>query len=441
MTQTQIINHIIEKGKEQEMTTAQIINDYVNQWTVSAKRSLMLTGQRYYEGDNDINHYKRTVVGEGGMLYEDKTLTNSKLSHNFARKLTDQKCQYLLGKPFSLCGDNKAYLDKLEKMLDKSFRAMLKTACKEAINKGIAWIMPYFEQSKLKFKIIPSEQVIPVWKDGAHTELDGVIRTYQSEEYDGTERKMVTYAQWWTTDGVEYFVQQNGQMVSDYRNPKSSHITVNGTDYNFKRVPFIFVKYNEEELPLIKFVKSLIDDYDMLMSHDSNSILDTPNNILVVKNYDGMSLGEFRKNIAQYKAVKVSDNGDVTALGTKINTDSIKTHTQITHANIYEVGRGVDTQCIELGDASGVAIKYRFADLELDCCGIETQLMQTLDSVLYFINILLSLTNQGNFFDEKVDFVFARDIIVSEKETIENCKNSADILPNDVIVANHPWSR
>ena len=34
---------------------------------------------------------------------------------------------------------------------------------------------------------------------------------------------------------------------------------------------FVYFKYNDEEQPLIKFVKSLVDDYDRNKSDNSNS--------------------------------------------------------------------------------------------------------------------------------------------------------------------------
>ena len=40
----------------------------------------------------------------------------------------------------------------------------------------------------------------------------------------------------------------------------------------------------------------------------------------------------------------------------------------------------------------------------------------------------------------KVEFVFNRDMLTNEGETIANCRNSVGILSDETIVANHPWT-
>ncbi|MCR8983435.1 phage portal protein, partial [Brevibacillus laterosporus] len=79
----------------------------------------------------------------------------------------------------------------------------------------------------------------------------------------------------------------------------------------WERVPFICFKYNDEEIPLIKFIQSLIYDYDYRKSDNANNLEDMPNSIYVLRDYDGTNLGEFRHNLAAYRAVKVTGEGGV----------------------------------------------------------------------------------------------------------------------------------
>ena len=82
---------------------------------------------------------------------------------------------------------------------------------------------------------------------------------------------------------------------------------VNGQEqgYNWEKVPFVCFKYNHEEIPLIKFVKSLVDDYDKHKSDNSNNLEDLPNGIYVLKNYDGQDLGEFRETFHFIEQLKL----------------------------------------------------------------------------------------------------------------------------------------
>ena len=68
-------------------------------------------------------------------------------------------------------------------------------------------------------------------------------------------------------------------------------------------IPF---KYNKQEIPLLNRVKELQDAINTMISDFENNMQeDARNTILILKNYDGQDLGEFRRNLAAYGAVKV----------------------------------------------------------------------------------------------------------------------------------------
>ena len=62
----------------------------------------------------------------------------------------------------------------------------------------------YNEEGKLKFKHIPSQEVIPFWHDSEHKELDAVIRIYDIEEYStkAPEKKIYEFIEYYTKEGV-----------------------------------------------------------------------------------------------------------------------------------------------------------------------------------------------------------------------------------------------
>ena len=437
---------IIEAGAKSAMSMEQIIKSDVDIWHRSDERYWMLIGQRYYVGDNDILQRKRTAIGENGELVEVTNLVNNKLAHAFVRKLVDQKVGYLFGKPLSIQTENKEYQDLLNDILDKSFLRLLKNLGKEAINKGKAWLHVYYdEDSELKFKNIPSEEIIPLWRDAAHTELDAVIRVYEVEVYEGTTRKIITKVEFWDTGGVQRYVLDSGGLIPDVEaGDVGSHFTVvqDGQEqgFNWERVPFICFKYNDEELPLIKIIKSLVDDYDAKTSDSANNLEDLPNSIYILKNYDGQDLGEFRRNMSTYRAVKVMGDGGVDTLSLSINTEATEKHLDRLRKDIYEFGRGVDTQSEKFGNSpSGIALKFLYADLDMDANIIETEFQASLDQLLWFIDQHIANTTGQDFSDEPVEFIFNRDILIVETDTINNVKNSVGILSEETLVAQHPW--
>lgn len=446
-TLTDEIIEIIEAGARGALTLDEIIKLEVQDWLASNERLLMLTGQRYYEGDADILGRKRMIVGEDGKLVEVENLANNKLVHNFVRKLVDQKVGYLLGLPLTVQTTNEEYQKRLNEIFNREFLRMLKNLGKEAINKGKAWLMVYYDQDgRLSFKKIPSEEVIPLWRDAAHTELDAVIRVYEVEAFEGATKRIIMKVEFWSREGILRYVYENGVLFPDVESEEyAPHVMLDRGDgkaegYNWQKVPFVCFKYNDEELPLVKFVKSLVDDYDKHTSDNSNNLEDLPNSIYVLRNYDGTNLGEFRHNLSVFRAVKVSEDGRVDTINLEIDTEAHNAHIKQLRKDIYEFGRGVDTQAERFGgDPSGVALKFLYADLDMDANIIETEFQASLEQLRWFIDQHLANTTGADYSDEQVDFIFNRDIIINESDVINNAKASVGIISDETIIANHPW--
>lgn len=442
------IRDILEKGANSVMTTEEIIKEEIEEWLSSSLRQLMLDGQKYYIGDTDILNRKRMAIGEGGKLEEVENLANNKLVHNFVRKLVNQKTGYLLSKPITVQTDNNKYKEILNDVFDMSFMKLLKNLGKDAINKGKAWIQVYYnEEGQLRFKRLPSEEIIPLWKDAEHTKLDALIRVYEVVIYEGKTKKTVQKVEYWDTKQVLRYINENGTLIPDMEAPEDAgHFSIvddkgEKQSFTWAKVPFVYFKYNDEELPLIKFVKSLVDDYDRNKSNNSNNLEDLPNSIYVLKDYDGEDLGEFRRNMSLYRAVKVTGDGGVDTRNLEINVEAYKTHIDQMRKDIFEFGCGVDTQSDKFGNSpSGIALKFLYNDLDMDCSIIETEFQASLEYLLWFVNQHLINTSQGDFTNETVEFIFNRDMLTNETDSINNCKSSVGIISDETIVSNHPWS-
>lgn len=432
------------------MPIEKIIMMEIQEWEKSDERNWMIQGQRYYRGKNDILDRKRLVIGPDGKKVEAENLSNNKLVHLFLRKLTDQKVGYLLAKPISIQTKKGEYEKELSNVFDKAFARLLKNIGKEAINKGKSWLHVYYDEAgKFSVKVLPSEEIIPIWKDAAHTILDGLIRPYCVETFEGTDKKIVKKVEYWDKSGVRRYINNSGTLIPDDESPEPlPHFKmVSGNSekaFNWKRVPFICFKYNDEEQPLIELIKTLIDEYDKKKSDNSNNLEDMPESIIVLKNFDGTDLGEFRRNMSQFRAVKVrtdgSGGGGVDSLDIKIDVEAFKTHMEMTRKDIYEFGRGVDTQSQDFGNSpSGIALKFLYADLDMDANDIETEFQASLEQLLWFVDQHLQLSGKGDFFNEPVEFIFNRDIVINESDTITNAKNSVGIISDETIRANHPW--
>jgi hypothetical protein len=80
-----------------------------------------------------------------------------------------------------------------------------------------------------------------------------------------------------------------------------------------------------------------------------------------------------------------------------------------------------------------------YSDIELDADCMEGELDAAMEALLGFVKQHLAQTGRGNFDGEQAEFVFNRDMMMNEKEVIDCCKASLDIVSKETIVSMHPW--
>lgn len=422
------------------MTLSEIIRAETSAWLTSEERKLMLTGKRYYRVKNDVLDRRRRTIGDDGRLVEAHNLADNRIPHGFVRKLVDQKTGYLLSRPFVAKTEDKTYQALLDDYFSKAFRRMLKNIGKDAINCGKAWLQVYYnEAGELSFMRLPPEECLPIWRDAAHTELAAFIRMYDVETYIAKTKRVVRRIQWWDDSGMKLF-EDDGQLKLIEEAAHFSYIDGEVVKpMNWDRLPFICFKYNDEEQPLIDLIKQQVDDYDRRKSDNSNNLEDLPNSIYVVKNYNGTSGGEFRKNISTYRVAFVDGEGGVETISLTIDTAAYQNHMEELRKNIYEFGRGVDTQRQEVGNASGIALKFLYADLDMDMSDMEAEFQAALEQLLWFVDTHIANSGGTDYVDTDVEFIFNRDILINETEAVTNAKNSVGVISTRTIVANHPW--
>lgn len=168
------------------------------------------------------------------------------------------------------------------------------------------------------------------------------------------------------------------------------------------------------------------------------------NTVIVLHNYDGENLGEFRRNLATYGAVKVRSvdgvNGDVKTLEIIVNAENYKTVMKLLKESIIENARGYDAKDERLsGTPNQMNIQSMYSDIDLDANGMETEFQAAFEDLMFFVNAHLANTGAGNFMGEPVKVIFNRDILINESEAINNCGKSQGIISKETIVKQHPW--
>lgn len=433
------------------LTDARVVR-LISEFEASPEREWMMTGERYYQVDNDILSRKITHKDSRGNVIEESYKANNKLAHGKYKNQVDEKIAYLLSKPVTFKADtsdnNSRYIERLKDLLGKNFQYQLSLLGYEASNKGIAWLHAYIDRNgQLKTLVIPSEQCIPLWKDRTHTELDTLIRVYRTSVWEYDQRKTVTNVEVWTADSVTYYRLQGQMLIVDADKMTDNggpvaHYKAGNLWKTWGKVPFIAFKNNRIEKPDIKFVKSLIDGYDLGRSEAANYVEEVKNLIYVLKGYGGENVSEFIRTLNDDRAIVIDDpeEGGVETLTPQMDITALREHYEQLKRDIVECGQGVNRDPDKFGNApSGVALRFMYSDLDLKCNLMETEFKYGFEQLLYFVDTYLSLTGQGNFEKIEVDIVFNRDMAINESEMIQNCNNSKGTVSDETILAHHPY--
>lgn len=415
-------------------------------WLKSPQRKEQLLAEKYYDGDHDILNRQKKVIGADGKLIPITNVPNNKLVDNQYCKLVDQKTNYVLGKPLTIATENDEYLKHLGKIFTPKVHRQLRVLAQYAVDGGISWLYPhYVEDGSFRIAVFQAHEICPIWKDKAHTELECAMRYYQEEVFDNKGAvKLVHHVDLFTTQGITHFIYQGTNLILA-ESPHTDYLYFNGVGHTWDRFPLIPFKYNSKEIPLIRRVKQLQDSLNQVLSDFQNNMEEDPRTtILVLKNYDGTNISEFRQNLATYGVIKVTTvdgvQGGVDTLKVEVNAANYQAILMQLKRAIVENGRGFDAKEERMdGDPNQMNIESMYTDIDLDVNAMETEFQAGFEELKWFIDQYLIHSKKGDYTEEDVNFVFNRDIFINEDAKIDNCVKSVGILSNKTIVARHPW--
>lgn len=437
---------MLKQDVSQGMNDMSFLESEISKWKTSPERREVVKGFLYYSGHHDILHKKRMAIGKGGKLEEIKNVPNRKDIDNQYAIAVDEKANYLLGKPFTIDGDNEEYVQKLRNIFDKKMMKKIKALGKKSLNGGIAWLYPYYDSNgNFNFKTFSAYEILPFWKDSDHEELDYAIHRYLVSKYEGRTTKLIEKIEIFKIDGVYRYELSGGSLVVDEElGAYSSYMEIYGMDYNWDTIPLIPFKYNDDEIPLIRHVKSLQDAINEMLSFFHNNMLeDNRNTILIIENYDGTDLGEFRHNLSEYGAVKVRSGdgarGGVSSLSVEVNADNYQAILQLLKDKLIENARSFDGKQQKSGNPNEMNILSMYQDIDIDTNDFEAEYQAAIEQMIHFINIHLSLTGQGNYFEEKVNIVFNRDLLMNKTELMDTLLKAGVKISQRTLLSQVPF--
>lgn len=461
ITELERIDYELKKNAENGIKLSEFIYREKKEFEQSTRYKEMKIGDRYFANSSDIQKKNRVYIDVDGTEKISQHAKNFKLEHSIIYKLVMQKAGFLLKKEPTIQQRDEEHKDdnyskEISNIFNKKMHKRLKRTVIEAVNKGIGWWYVYIdEEGNLKTQLKYATKVIPLWADDEHEVLDAIILVYKLEEYTDTGKKDVIKIEYCNLEGVRYYVLDGDHLIEDVVEAERhtaaflkkdkegisvfGHFILNEKPKVWKKIPYIYFKYNCNELSLIHYLKSLVDCYNEMTSRKADNIYEAPDGVNVVKNYSDDE-EKFQKNLQTYNTIFIDDDGGYKREKIETDIDAYKVFIEQLRRDIYEAGFGIDTQSEKFGNQkTGVAIEELYADLDLDCSNIEIEFQASLEYFKYFIDNWLYLKTNKDYSEIDLDFIFNKTMTVNEQELIENCKNSIGIISMKTIRAKHPY--
>lgn len=318
--------------------------------------------------------------------YEEDNPINNKVNNDFFGEIVDFKVGYFAGEPISysysdtdeseeVTGGEKA-VDKVNKTLtdfmtrNNMFGVDMETT-KNASIYGYSGRLFYVDK-EMVVRVMPVhgyETIILTDTDISEPEC--AIRYYKSYNIDGAEH--------WT---VEFYDNKNrttfeGSSLLDLQEGETK-------EHLFDYCPLQGVANNKECIGDAEKVLALIDDYDKVVSDNSNEIESFVHAILLVT-----LLGDENKIAEQLQKANNSGTMHITPTGTtqvnepvkwltkQINDAFTEHHLERLEDNIYRFSRTPNLGDESFGSASGVSLKFKLHGLETKCATFEANVMNS----------------------------------------------------------------
>lgn len=401
---------------------------FIQEDKVSTKKNLASIGQKYYDADHDIMHYRMFYFNADGKLVEDTTRSNVKISHPFFTELVDQAVQYMLsGENGIIHSDIPELQIRLDEYFDDDFICELNDVLTGTMAKGFEYMYAYMNKDgKLSFECADSLGVVEVREKDTDDGCAYVIYWYVDKLTK--ENKVIKRIQVWDENQTTFYVQEEeGKLILDESEPINPrpHVVYkkDGDDSiyyeNFGFIPFFRLDNNKKQWSGLKPIKDLIDDYDIMSCGLSNNLADFDYPLHVVKGFQGNNLDELQQNLKTKKMIGVDPEGGVEVHTIDIPYQARQAKMQEDEKNIYRFGMGFNSAQLGDGNVTNVVIKSRYALLDLKCNKLEIRMKQFLKKIVKVVIGEINRIDGTDYQVADVWFDFKREVMTNAQDNAQ----------------------
>ena len=468
LTETDLINAKITA--DSNINESEILKYIIKEDRMSDRKKRMIEGEKYYSYEHDIENidFSQSCISETDeegkesiSKFTNPNRSNEHITNAFHRVLVDQKVSYLIGRKPVIKIDYKSNMEKdedferkIEDFTGEEFNEVLQELLTGASNKGCEALHVYYDENgKLRYCIIPADEIIPIYDSQYGKELEQLIRYYDTVVIRNGNKYIRKRVEWWTKDKVTYFIEDDSRNYifdNTVKHNPSPHWWGVATEDGFEKsrranswgkVPFIILKNNSKETTDLEGIKGLIDAYDMIASEGVNSMLDLVDLYWVIQGYGGDTASAIAKKLKINKAVNITDSsGSVEARQIELSMNGRLELLKRLRKDIFEFGQGIDTDPDALGNSpSGVSLKFQYTLLELKASGVAVKLKQCIKELLGYMIEDYNRKHNTDYDVSILKIALKRNAITNDYETVQMIQMSKGILSDETLLSMHPF--
>lgn len=402
---------------------------------------------RYYRNKTDIllQPSKRTDEEEGKNPLRN---ADNRIPLNFHGLLVNQKASYMFTAPPLFDLGDKTANKTLTTFLGDKYAKTCKDLCVDASNASVAWLHLWKDGAtkQYKYAIVPAGQVIPVWSNNLERVLKGVLRCYHDIADEGKELDVYEY---WNDTTCQAYAIETGHTIDTELMPYNSFTLidtagnsnmVNEFKHDIGEVPFFPFFNNNTDTGDLDNIKPLIDVYCKVFSGFVNDLEDIQEVIFVLTNYGGDDLGQFLRDLKDYKAIQIESEGaedksGVSTLAIELPVEARKELLTTTRKCIFEQGQGIDPDPQNFGNSSGVALGFLYSLLELKAGIMETEFKLGFGRFIRCVCRVMGIPIK----DDTIIQTWTRTSVKNDLEEAQIASQSKGVIADEDIVRKHPW--
>lgn len=427
----------------------EVVKKLIKKYTAGHGDFLMRldTANRYYRNETDILR-KPPKKNEADPGDNPLRTADNKIPFNFHGLLVNQKASYMFTAPplFDL-GDESAS-KALTAFLGDKYAKTCKDLCVDASNASVGWLHLWKDKAsgQYKYAVVPPGEIIPVWSRNLEKELKGVLRCYHDINDEGGELDVYEY---WNDKECQAYAVQAGSTVDDGLMPYCSFTLidtegnsnlVNQFPHDIGEVPFFPFYNNNTDTGDLDDIKPLIDVYCGVFSGFVNDLEDIQEVIFVLTNYGGTDLGQFLRELKDYKAIQIESEGSedksgVSTLTIELPVEARKELLSITRKCIFEQGKGIDPDPQNFGNSSGVALGFLYSLLELKAGLMETEFKLGFGRFIRCACRVMGIPIK----EDTIIQTWTRTSVRNDLEEAQIASQSKGVIADEDIVRKHPW--